>query len=185
MKLRTVLSLITCCAALVSSAKAQTTQKAIHSSKNQNAVLHKQNDLNDESGVHQVIDNFVEAFRAKNLEMMMSLYAPDFVAFDFGPPLQDVGKNKYKEVWEKVFTFFKGPIVFETRNLRITAGTGVAFSHQLLRLQATMANGRIVDRWERLSFGFQKVNGKWLIVHEHVSVPADLLTDKAALDLQP
>lgn len=148
-------------------------------------MLRKQNNSNDEFQVRQVIDHFVEAFRTRNVEMMMALYAPNFVAFDVVPPLQDVGKDRYKEIWGKVFTFFTGPIVFETRDLSITAGTDVAFSYQLLRLQATMANGQTVDRWERLTFGFQKINGQWLIAHEHVSVPADLFTGKAALDLKP
>lgn len=148
-------------------------------------MLSKKNNSNDEAQVRQVIDTFVEAFRTRNLEMMMSLYAPDFVAFDIVPPLQDVGKDQYKVIWGKVFAFFKDPIVFETRDLSISAGKEVAFSRQLLRLQATMANGLRVDRWERLTFGFQKINGKWLIVHEHVSVPADLLTGKAVLDLKP
>ena len=144
-----------------------------------------QNNSDDALQVRQVIDNFTEAFRTKNIEMMMSLYAPNFVAYDIVPPLQDVGKEKYREIWIKVFAFFKDPIVFETRDLSISAGSDVAFCYQLLRLQATMPNGQQVDRWERLTFGFKKINGTWLIEHEHVSVPADLFLGKAVLDLKP
>ncbi|MCI0611683.1 hypothetical protein L0244_01705 [bacterium] len=32
---------------------------------------------------------------------------------------------------------------------------------------------------------YRKNNGKWLIVHEHVSVPVDLKNDKALMDLKP
>jgi len=32
---------------------------------------------------------------------------------------------------------------------------------------------------------FKKIDGNWLIAHEHVSVPADLASGRAALDLKP
>ena len=153
--------------------------------KNQEAVITETNNASEEPQVRQVIDDFVEAFRTRNVVLMMSLYAPEFVAFDIVPPLQDAGKDTYRKIWEKAFTFFQSPIEFETRDLTITAGSDLAFSRQLLRLKTTMANGQKVDRWERLTFCFQKIDGKWLIVHEHVSVPADLFTGKAAVDLKP
>ncbi|NML38174.1 SnoaL-like domain-containing protein [Chitinophaga sp. G-6-1-13] len=145
----------------------------------------EKNKARDEARIRQQIDNFVKAFRTKDLNLMMSLYAPGFVAFDIVPPLQDVGTDTYRNVWEKVFVFFQNPIDFETRDLTIATGTDVAFSHQLLRLQTTMANGQKVDRWERLTFCFRKIDGIWLIAHEHVSVPADLGSGRAILDLQP
>jgi ketosteroid isomerase-like protein len=179
-----IFSLIVLFATLSTTGWAQTQQKAATQKKQETMIIEK-NDTSDEFQVRQLIDSFVEAFRTKNVGLMMSLYAPVFVAFDIVPPLQDVGKDTYKKIWEKAFTFFRDPIEFETRDLTITAGSDVAFSRQLLRLQATMVNGQKVDRWERLTFCFQKIDGKWLIVHEHVSVPADLLTGKAALDLKP
>lgn len=145
----------------------------------------EKNKTSDEAQVRQQIDNFVKAFRTKDLNLMMSLYAPEFVAFDIVPPLQQAGTDTYRAVWEKVFAFFQDPIDFETRDLSITAGTDVAYSHQLLRLQTIMPNGQKSDRWERLTFCFRKIDGVWLITHEHVSVPADLISGRAVLDLQP
>ena len=145
----------------------------------------EKNKAGDEAQIRQQIDGFVKAFSTKDLNLMMSLYAPGFVAFDIVPPLQDVGIDTYRKVWEKTFTFFQDPIAFETRDLSITAGNDVAFSYQLLRLQATMATGEKVDRWERLTFCFRKIDGKWLIAHEHVSVPVDLGSGKAVLDIKP
>jgi hypothetical protein len=34
-------------------------------------------------------------------------------------------------------------------------------------------------------FLYKKIRGKWLIVHEHVSVPVDLDTGKADLSFKP
>ena len=47
-----------------------------------------------------------------------------------------------------------------------------------------MINGQKTDRWLRWTC-YHETNGKWLIVHERVSVPADLAKGKAMLDLTP
>lgn len=161
------------------------TPQIVNKSKKEAIMTTEKNKANDEAQIRQQIDNFVKAFRTKDLNLMMSLYAPEFVAFDIVPPLQQVGTDTYRNVWEKVFAFFQHPIDFETRDLSIVTGADVAFSRQLLRLQTTLPNGQKVDRWERLTFGFCKIDGVWLIAHEHVSVPADLFSGKAVLDLQP
>jgi ketosteroid isomerase-like protein len=41
------------------------------------------------------------------------------------------------------------------------------------------------DRWLRWTACYRKTNGKWLIIHEQVSVPVDLRTGNAILDLKP
>ncbi|MBS1504847.1 MAG: nuclear transport factor 2 family protein [Bacteroidetes bacterium] len=135
--------------------------------------------------IREQIDDFVKAFRTRDLNLMMSLYAPGMVAFDIVPPLQDMGADTYRNTWEKTFKQFYGPINIETRDLKMVTGDHVAFSYMLVHVRAAMVNGQKVDFWERMTLGFQKVNGKWLIMHEHVSVPAELATGKAALNLKP
>ena len=58
-------------------------------------------------------------------------------------------------------------------------------ANSLNRLSGTMKNGQKNDRWLRWTACYRKTNGKWLIVHEHVSVPADVRNGKAMLDLKP
>jgi ketosteroid isomerase-like protein len=107
------------------------------------------------------------------------------VAFDIVPPLSDTGADSYRKTWEETFKCFDGPIGIEMRDLNIVTGDNVAFSYKLLHINTAMANGQKVDFWERMTFCFVKTNEKWLIMHEHVSVPADLATGKAALTLKP
>lgn len=141
--------------------------------------------FNNETIIRRQIDNFVKAFRAKDVNLMMSLYAPGIVSFDIVPPLRDVGKDIYRKVWEKTFASFRDPIDIEIRDVSITAGDDLAFSHNLLGLHATTMGGRKIDFWESLTLCFSKTDGQWLITHEHVSVPADLEHGKAVLDLEP
>ena len=42
-----------------------------------------------ESLIRQRVEELAKAIRAKNIDGVMSFYAPDIVSFDIGPPLTD------------------------------------------------------------------------------------------------
>lgn len=138
----------------------------------------------NEAEIRQLIDGLVAAIRARNLDGVMSAYTTDLVAFDIVPPLQFVGSASYRKPWQEVFERFRA-IDYEVRDLSITAGDDVAFSHSLNRIRGTMANGQSTDLWLRMTGCYRKVDGRWRIAHLQASVPADLATGKAVLDLKP
>jgi ketosteroid isomerase-like protein len=43
------------------------------------------------------------------------------------------------------------------------------------------SQGRPIDRTVRVTDGYRKIGGNWLIVLEHISVPVDLKTGKPEL----
>ena len=53
----------------------------------------------DEANIRQRINTCVEALRAMDLEGLMSLYAPDIVSFDLGPPLRHMGAKAKEKNW--------------------------------------------------------------------------------------
>jgi len=139
----------------------------------------------NEAQIRQQMDTFAKAFRTKDVKLMMSLFSQDMVSFDIIPPLQYAGSGTYTKVWEETFALFPDPISIEIRDLKITSATSVAFSHCFLRLDAILKTGEKINYWERLTCCFKKTAGKWLIVHEHVSLPADLKNGRAVMDLSP
>ena len=139
----------------------------------------------NEAAIRDLIDGYVRAVRAKDIEGVMSVYAPDLVAFDVVPPLQYVGAAAFGKVWQDVFETFQGPIPYEVRDLTITAGDDVAFSHSLIRNNGTTKSGQTVDLWLRWTACYRKINGEWRIAHLQASLPVDLRTGKAAMDLKP
>lgn len=143
------------------------------------------NKKNEEAAIKRVIERGVEAIRAKDLDGVMSMYAPELVSFDIVPPLQYVGTDAYRKQWQEVFSLFPGPIGYEITDLSITVGDEVAFAHSFNRLSATMSNGQKVGNWLRWTACFRKIEGRWLIAHMQASVPVDLATGKAVLDLKP
>jgi ketosteroid isomerase-like protein len=61
----------------------------------------------------------------------------------------------------------------------------VAFSYCAHRIKGALKTGQQTDWWLRWTACYRKTNGKWLIVHEQVSVPVDLGNGTAMLDLKP
>jgi uncharacterized protein (TIGR02246 family) len=143
------------------------------------------NKKNDEAEIKRVIEGGVEALRDKNIEGVMSFYAQEVVSFDIVPPLRYVGAEAFRKVWEEVFFVYQGPIDYEIHDLTITVGDEVAFTHSLNRISGTLNTGQKTDLWLRVTACFRKINGKWLIVHHQNSVPVDLKTGRAVLDLKP
>jgi ketosteroid isomerase-like protein len=143
------------------------------------------NKNNEEAEIKRAIEGGVEALRARDIDGVMSIYAPELVSFDIVPPLRYVGADAYRKSWEETFSSFQGPIGYEVHDLDITVGDEVAFSHSLNRLSVTLTTGQQAALWLRWTACFRKINGTWLIVHHQVSVPVDLEHGKAVLDGKP
>ncbi len=50
----------------------------------------------------------VEAVRDKDIEGIMSIYAPEVVSFDIVPPLQYIGADAFRKVWEETVLVVPG-----------------------------------------------------------------------------
>ncbi|WP_328410142.1 YybH family protein [Nocardia sp. NBC_00403] len=139
----------------------------------------------EEVEIRRQIDKVVEGLRAKDLEALKQLYTTDVVSFDVEQPLQHVGIAAKLENWAKVFMFFES-VTYEARDLTFTVGDDVAFGHAFARLRGTLKNGAETSgMWVRVTYGMRKVDDTWLIAHDQVSVPLDILSGKGVVDLEP
>jgi uncharacterized protein (TIGR02246 family) len=135
--------------------------------------------------IRALIEDFTHAVRRKDLEKIMSWYAPDVTAFDIMPPLQGRGTATHRKNWEMWFQATEGPIGYEVRDLNIVAADDVAFCHMLTRATSTMKqDGKVMDMRLRGTIGLRKIDGKWLVTHEHVSVPIEMESGKGVFDLE-
>ena len=139
----------------------------------------------DEADIRQRIDKLVEAVRAMDLEGVKPIYAADIVSFDIVPPLQHLGAEAKWKNWVDVFTAYQRPLGYEIRDLTITVGGDVAFGHSLNRISGTLKNGNKSGYWVRWTTCFRKIDGNWLIAHDQVSVPLDVESGRALLNLEP
>jgi ketosteroid isomerase-like protein len=120
------------------------------------------------------VETLAQAIRAKDVDAVMTHYAPDAVVFDVMPPLAVQGAIEYRRNFERWFASMQGPIDYEMNHLRISMSESHAFCHALSHVRGKRPGGKKVDYWVRVTTCFQKANGQWLVGHEHVSMPATM-----------
>lgn len=129
-----------------------------------------------DADIRKQIDAVVAALRSKDLEALRRVYTADVVSFDVEPPLQHVGIAAKLENWARVFRVFD-TLDYEIRDLRLTVGSDLAYGHAFGRLSGTFAGGAATNgMWVRVTYGFRKLDGAWMIAHDQVSVPLDIVT---------
>jgi uncharacterized protein (TIGR02246 family) len=137
-----------------------------------------------EAEIRAQVDALAQRLAEKDINGLMAHYAPGVVTFDLRPPHQVQSADRYRRNFEAWFASVEGPIDYEIGDLRIVTSGEVAFCHSLNHVSSTKKAGEKADYWVRVTSGFQKLDGQWLIAHEHVSVPIHMETMQAALNLE-
>ena len=141
----------------------------------------------DEAAIRALMDRFAAAFNAGDIDGIMKNYLPgqDLVIFDVVPRKKYRGADTYREDWVEMFSTFKGTPKIAITDLEITADGTVGFSHSFMTVTGIDNQGHHVDRTVRVTDGYRKVGDNWLIALEHISVPVDMATGKAAPVTKP
>jgi ketosteroid isomerase-like protein len=141
----------------------------------------------DEAAIRALEDRFTAAFNAGDIDAIMKNYVQgnSLVVFDVVPRKQNRGAGNYRQNWADFFTHFKGTPKITITDLGITLDGNVGFSHSIQHIVGTDVQGHPVNRTVRVTDGYRKIGGSWLIALEHISVPVDLTTGKPASPTKP
>jgi ketosteroid isomerase-like protein len=83
------------------------------------------------------------------------------------------------------FGEYDGPIGLETRHQDVVVSGDVAFAH-MLHLDSGNRSGEYSGVWLRSTVCLRRRNDKWVITHEHISLPIDWAkSGMVVLDLTP
>jgi len=136
-----------------------------------------------EKEIRALLNDALSAFKAKDLDKMMSFYdhSASLVAYDVVPPVQYTGWDSYKKDFGDFFALFDGPISDEASDMAIVAEGNLGYSRMIEHVTGKQKNGQPMDMLVRVTDVYRKNKGKWLIIHEHVSVPVDLDSGKAVM----
>jgi ketosteroid isomerase-like protein len=137
------------------------------------------------SEVRALLDARSDAIRAKDIDRLMSCFSPDVVYFDVVPPLRYGGSAELRARFRHWFDRWTGPIDQEISELSISASVDVATAFMLVRAGGTLVDGHEVGYWVRVTDGLRRSDQAWSITHEHVSLPVDLESGSAVMDLVP
>jgi ketosteroid isomerase-like protein len=139
----------------------------------------------DEAAVHAVLESMARAVRTRNVDAMLAQCAPEVVTFDLVAPIKHEGADTLRQLWGKTLAAFEGQLDYDYQQLAIQVDGDVAFARSLNRFGGTTTDGTPVVNWLRSTLGLRRIDGRWKIVHQHVSVPFDMESGKALLELHP
>ncbi len=125
----------------------------------------------EEAELRALIARWSKAVRDQDFAGIRAGHDPDILMFDVPPPFSSRGLDAYMATWDTFFACQAKPVQFDFRDIAITAGNDVAFATATGRC-CDLSSGEKVDLEFRLTMGFRKHDGRWLITHEHHSIPA-------------
>ena len=124
-----------------------------------------------ESEVRAVLEAWAAATRHNQKDNILRNHASDLVIFDVLPPMKYESAESYRRSWDEWQPETQGEAVFRLEGLSITAGDNVAFAHSFIRCGGTLPDGRTFQDLVRATFCLRKVDGAWVVQHQHVSKP--------------
>jgi len=134
---------------------------------------HEEEHMSDEATITTLIHGWAKAVHDGDLDAVLADHSGDIVMFDVPPPDNGVrGLAAYRAAWPPFFEFQRSGASFEIVDLAVTAGAEVAFAHALLRCGMPDELAEHPDHRLRLTVGLRKVDGHWVVTHEHHSFPA-------------
>ncbi|MBM2616713.1 nuclear transport factor 2 family protein [Actinoplanes sp. LDG1-06] len=137
--------------------------------------------------IREVIEARAARLSEGDVKAFLSYSADEVRTFDLAPPLGSRVDGNDPAPTERWLATFEAPPRREVTQLEITVDGDVAFATSYDSMSATpRGTTDAFTLWYRVTLGLRRIDGRWLVVHEHESVP--FLMDgsfAAAIDLTP
>jgi len=136
-------------------------------------------------------ESIARGAETRNLDLIMSNYlrSDKLFVFDVYPPTAYLGWDAFRKDWSDFLDGLKGPITYKMVDMDVDTDGRMGYVHVIEHIAGTNEAGKPVEINMRVTELYRKIDGKWLIEHEHASVPVDIKTGKADLlsrkDLAP
>ena len=127
----------------------------------------------DQTEILALIERWAAAVRSEDRAAIGRDHDPDMLMFDVPPPFLSRGLAAYMATWETFLSSVEKPIAFDFHDIEITAGADVAFATATGNCVNIDSKGNREPLQFRLTMGLRKIEGRWRVVHEHHSLPAE------------
>jgi uncharacterized protein (TIGR02246 family) len=132
-----------------------------------------------------LIEERVAAVASRDADVLAARQAADVLAFNVLPPLRLVGAAEVAPQTQAWFDgYARGP-GYEVRDLQVDADGDLGYCAFLYHVTGVLHSGDRVSMWVRATLVCRRVDGRWVIIHDHESIPWDPATGMGMPDLEP
>jgi uncharacterized protein (TIGR02246 family) len=132
----------------------------------------------DEAAIRRRISVWSAALEAKDVDGLVADYTPDAVLYDAIPPYLTVGRESIRRVWANCLPYFPEKFKSEYRDVVIHVSGDGAVMHGLHHFVAEPADHPCGQSWMRVTVAYRRINGRWMVTHEHASMPFNPMTNQ-------
>jgi len=136
--------------------------------------------LAGEAEVRALFQQWFRASERRDLDASMAPIAKDVLSYEHEAPLLHRGVEALRASCKVGFEQAPEHFRWEVPDLRVVIRGDIAVTWGLNHM-----HGPGIDMWSRGTRVFQRANGRWQMVHQHVSFPFDPATGAAKMDLRP
>jgi ketosteroid isomerase-like protein len=146
-------------------------------------VAQANQNTNDVADIHNEVESFRKAVLAKDMKGIARYYwnSPDLVVFDVITPLSYVGWESFRKDWEGFFVDFRTISLYDWNNVKIEASGDIGYLRAFIHMKGDLNNGEQLEMTVRDTAIFRRIEGHWVVVHDHGSVPFDSFQSRRAL----
>lgn len=135
--------------------------------------------------IEQLFGAWFDASAAKDTDAVMRPIADDVVSYEHNAPLQYVGVDAVRAVCQEGFDYMEGEFRWDIPDLQVIVRGDIAVTWGLNHMRATKPGGGHIEQWSRGTRIFQRIEGCWKMIHQHVSFPYDPATGQAVTNHAP
>ncbi|HEX4407974.1 MAG TPA: nuclear transport factor 2 family protein [Xanthobacteraceae bacterium] len=137
-----------------------------------NSTFAQSQQSEDEKKIRAFIERWSKAVRNEDRAGIRADHHHDILMFDVPPPFQSRGIDAYMATWEMFLSMVEKPVEFNFTDVEVTAGADVAFATAIGHC-INIDSARQREPLDfRLTMGLRKIGGRWIVTHEHHSLPA-------------
>ncbi len=138
-----------------------------------------------EGEIRALFADWFEAASAKDLDAAMRPLAADIVSYEHDAPLAHIGADRVREVCRRGFELAPEAFRWDVPDLQVIVREDLAVTWGLNHMRSTDSSDAGFESWSRGTRVFRRIDGRWRMIHQHVSYPYDSATGAAVTDLRP
>ena len=141
----------------------------------------------DEDEIRKLVALEVSAASARDIDKVMSVYwkSKDFVLYDAAVQEPFVGWDALKGIYEEYFKTFAGSMDGKVNDLQVGTAKDLGYAFSTQTWKFTKPDGTVTTAVQRVTNIYRKIDGRWQCIHEHASLPVNLLGSKSAESKKP